>query len=53
MHYMYQLTTGSIATQYGSNSNAGFGLNIKLVNNFTFGAEGQFMFASKYNDVSD
>jgi hypothetical protein len=52
MHYMYQLPTGSIATQYGSNSNAGFGLNIKLVNNFTFGAEGQFMFASKYNDVS-
>jgi len=51
-HYMYQFPLGDIATQYGSNSNAGFGLNIKLVNNFTLGIEGQFMFSGKYNDYT-
>lgn len=49
-HYMYQLPAGDIANQYGSNSNAGFNLNIKLANNITLGVEGQFMFGSKYKD---
>ena len=51
-HYMYQLPAGDISKQYGSNSNAGFNLNIKLANNFTLGVEGQFMFGSRYNDMS-
>jgi hypothetical protein len=51
-HYMYQIPLGNIASQYGSNSNAGFNLNIKLANNITLGMEGQFMFGSQYNDMS-
>lgn len=51
-HYMYQLPVGDIANHYGSNSNAGFNLNVKLHNNITIGLEGQFMFGSKYRGDS-
>lgn len=51
-HYMYQLPSGSIAIDYGANSNAGFGLNMKLFNNITLGAEGQFLFGSNVKDKS-
>lgn len=43
---------GGISEYYGNNSNVGANFNIKLANNFTFGLEGQFIFGSKYNDLT-
>ena len=51
-HYMYHLPFGGISQQYGANSNVGFNFNIKLANNITLGAEGQFMFGSQYKDFT-
>jgi len=50
-HYMYQVLSGDKSQQYGSNSNLGFNLNVKLRNNITLGMEGQFLFGSQYKDL--
>lgn len=51
-HYTYQFPMGDLSKFYGNNSNIGGNLNIKFVNNFTLGVEGQFLFASQYKDLS-
>jgi len=50
VHYMFQFPFGDIADHYSPNSNVGLNLNIKLANNFTFGAEGQFLFSGRYKN---
>lgn len=49
---MYQFSMLDVSKDYGSNSNLGGNLNVKFENNFTLGVEGQFMFGSKYKDLS-
>jgi hypothetical protein len=51
-HYMYQLPFGDIEKKFTANSNVGGSIHLKLKNNWTFGIEGQYIFASNYKDLS-
>jgi len=48
--YAYQLTSGNIATRFGSNSAVGGGFQIKTKKNWLFGVEYNYLFGNKVKD---